>query len=116
MMSDLGGHIVDYSKNTTCPRDMAIYLEALLQFNEEHPDEGELLIKYLKNTVFNDRIPHCYRKVLKWHTKSETGLHRAVIMMWGLFITPAILILFRCSVKMHQTVIMPTRYSSRFPV
>ncbi|MDR9757311.1 MAG: serine hydrolase [Thermoanaerobacterales bacterium] len=57
MMSDLGGHIVDYSKNTTCPRDMAIYLEALLQFNEEHPDEGELLIKYLKNTVFNDRIP-----------------------------------------------------------
>ncbi len=57
MMADLGGQIVDYSKNTTCPRDMAIYLKALLQFNEEHPDQGALLLHYLKNTVFNDRIP-----------------------------------------------------------
>jgi len=57
MMEDLGGQIVDYSKNVTCPRDMAIYMKALLQFNEEHPDEGAILLHYLKNTVFNDRIP-----------------------------------------------------------
>lgn len=57
MMSDLGGTVVDYSANTTCPKDMAIYMDALVEFNIEHPAEGALLLDFLKNTVFNDRIP-----------------------------------------------------------
>ncbi len=57
MMRSLGGVVVDNSANTTCPRDMAIYMDALVEFNKEHPTEGAVLLNNLKNTVFNDRIP-----------------------------------------------------------
>lgn len=53
----MGGSVVDKSKNTTCPKDMAIYMDALLEFNKQHPDQGTVLLDYLQNTVFNDRIP-----------------------------------------------------------
>ncbi|CEO89282.1 serine hydrolase [Syntrophaceticus schinkii] len=57
MMADMGGIVVDNSANTTCPRDMALYMDALVEFNKEHPDQGAILLTHLKNTVFNDRIP-----------------------------------------------------------
>lgn len=57
MMSSMGGSVVDTSANTTCPRDMALYMDALVEFNKEHPNEGAVLLNHFKNTIFNDRIP-----------------------------------------------------------
>lgn len=57
LMRNAGGIVVNNSANTTCPRDMAIYMNALVEFNKEHPDQGAILLNHLKNTVFNDRIP-----------------------------------------------------------
>ncbi|MEW6183764.1 MAG: serine hydrolase [Bacillota bacterium] len=56
-MRGLGGKVVDDARNTTCPQDMAEYMLCLLKFASEHPQQGGILIGYLENTVFNDRIP-----------------------------------------------------------
>lgn len=56
-MRAAGGSLVYEDKNITCPRDMALYMKRLLDFAAVHPDEGNRLIGYLKNTVFNERIP-----------------------------------------------------------
>ncbi|MFZ5596896.1 MAG: serine hydrolase [Bacillota bacterium] len=56
-MRSMGGLVVEDDRNITCPRDMALYMLHLLNFAADHPEQGNLLIGYLENTVFNDRIP-----------------------------------------------------------
>jgi len=50
-------HSVPRDKNVSNPKDMALYLQYLLDFNKTHPNEGQELLTYLENTEFNDRIP-----------------------------------------------------------
>lgn len=55
-MSALGGTVVDL-ENTTCPRDMALYMREVVRFAGENPWGAKLLL-HLRSTVFTDRIPH----------------------------------------------------------
>ncbi|MEW6447518.1 MAG: serine hydrolase [Bacillota bacterium] len=56
-MRSLGGGVVDDDRNITCPEDMAKYMLRLLDFADQYPEYGTLLIGYLENTVFNERLP-----------------------------------------------------------
>lgn len=56
-MRNIGGTVVDDDRNVTCPEDMANYMNCLLKFAAEHPEHGNLLIHYLANTVYNERLP-----------------------------------------------------------
>ncbi|MTI83755.1 MAG: hypothetical protein FH756_07585 [Firmicutes bacterium] len=56
-MASLGGKVIDYWDNTTCPRDMALYMSRLVKFTSQHPELGGQLMNDLENTIFNDRIP-----------------------------------------------------------
>jgi len=51
------GHPVNRARNISTPKDMGMYLETILDFEQEYPELGQELIGYLENTVFNDRIP-----------------------------------------------------------
>ena len=55
-MLSLGGELVDYEKNVTCPRDMAMYMQEAVRFAEEN-SWGEKLLNQLRHTVYIDRIP-----------------------------------------------------------
>ncbi|WP_066637377.1 serine hydrolase [Desulfolucanica intricata] len=55
-MRAAGGLVVEDNKNITCPRDMALYMKELLDFNAEQPAVTSKLIDHLENTVYNDRI------------------------------------------------------------
>lgn len=50
-------HPVPRDKNVSSPKDMALYLQYLLDLSKKHPNEGQELLTYLKNTEYNDRIP-----------------------------------------------------------
>jgi len=50
-------HAVPRNKNSSNPKDMALYLQYLLDMNKSHPNEGQQMLDYLKHTEFNDRIP-----------------------------------------------------------
>lgn len=56
-MRSLGGVVVEDDRNVTCPEDMGKYMLHLLDFAERHPAHGGLLIHYLENTVYNERLP-----------------------------------------------------------
>jgi len=56
-MRDIGGNVVVYKENTSCPRDMAIYMREVYMFYMRNPDLGRQLINCFENTVYNDRIP-----------------------------------------------------------
>ncbi|MDA8096623.1 MAG: serine hydrolase [Clostridia bacterium] len=56
-MRSLGAEAVENDRNTTCPKDMALMMEALVLFADEHPAEGGLLLEYLRTSVFRDGIP-----------------------------------------------------------
>lgn len=56
-MRSLGGQVVDDNKNITCPMDMAIYMNKLLDFASQHPAQGNKLLNFLENTIFTNRIP-----------------------------------------------------------
>lgn len=56
-MRRLGGKVVFEDKNSTCPRDMAIYMNATRKFSRREPQLGNMLIHHLESTVFNERIP-----------------------------------------------------------
>lgn len=56
-MHSLGGTVVSDKQNITCPRDMAIYMQYLLNFAAAHPREGNTLLNYLENTIYNERLP-----------------------------------------------------------
>jgi beta-lactamase class A len=64
-MKSLVNHSVDASKNISSPKDMSIYLTELLDFQKEHPTEGDEMIYNLEHTVFNDRIPKLLPKEVK---------------------------------------------------
>lgn len=51
------GRKLERDGNLSTARDMALYLQELVNFSSQYPKEGEELIEYLKNTEFNDRIP-----------------------------------------------------------
>lgn len=51
------GHSLKREGNVSTPKDMALYLKALLSFEKKHPNEGVQLLIFLENTEFNDRIP-----------------------------------------------------------
>lgn len=51
------GHQENRIDNISNPKDMALYLKYLINFAKEHPKEGNTLIDYMENTIFNDRIP-----------------------------------------------------------
>ncbi len=56
-MKSLGGVVVSYEENITCPRDMVLYMSQLLEFQSKHPELGNRLMSDLERTIFNDRIP-----------------------------------------------------------
>jgi beta-lactamase class A len=56
-MKSLGGEVVSYEENITCPRDMVLYMSQLLEFRSKHPELGNRLMSNLGRTIFNDRIP-----------------------------------------------------------
>ncbi|HBX23020.1 MAG TPA: hypothetical protein DEF34_05230 [Desulfotomaculum sp.] len=53
----LGGDVVNYEKNVTCPKDMAIYMQEAVRFAGEN-SWGEKLLSHLRHTVYTDRIPN----------------------------------------------------------
>ncbi len=56
-MRSLGGEMVDDQENTTCPRDMAVYMQEAVRFAGASP-WGEKLLDHLRHTVYTDRIPY----------------------------------------------------------
>ncbi|MCD5407247.1 MAG: serine hydrolase [Desulfotomaculum sp.] len=56
-MRAAGGVVVKDDENITSPQDMALYMYEFLEFNKEQPETAQVLMEYLKNTVFNNRIP-----------------------------------------------------------
>ena len=56
-MKSLGGTVIDYRDNITCPQDMALYMSKLVEFTSQHPALGGQLMNDLENTIFNERIP-----------------------------------------------------------
>lgn len=56
-MRALGGTVVSYKENITCPRDMALYMQETRKFTNQYPEQGSKLIGYLSNSIFNNRIP-----------------------------------------------------------
>lgn len=56
-MASLGGEVVNHQRSTTCPRDMALYMQEAVRFAETNA-WGEKLLGYLRHTVYTDRIPH----------------------------------------------------------
>ena len=48
---------VDYQRNVTCPRDMALYMQEVVRFAKVST-WGEKLLNYLGDTVYSDRIPY----------------------------------------------------------
>lgn len=56
-MRRLGGAVVHDKSNLTCPEDMAKYMAYLLAFAAKNPELGGLLIDYLQNTIYNERLP-----------------------------------------------------------
>ncbi len=56
-MKELGGVVADGTENISCPKDMALYLKTAYNLAKSEPELGGKLIKYLQNTMYNDRIP-----------------------------------------------------------
>jgi beta-lactamase class A len=54
---NLIGHKTPRYRNVSSPRDMAVYLKTLINFKNKYPKEGNELMGYLKNTIYNDRLP-----------------------------------------------------------
>lgn len=55
-MKQVGGTVVT-EKNVSCPKDMAVYMKKVYDFQQTNKVLGDELVGYLENTVFNDRIP-----------------------------------------------------------
>ncbi|MEN8908096.1 MAG: serine hydrolase [Clostridiales bacterium] len=53
----IGGKVINLNKNTSCTKDMGHYLNLVYDYSITNPKYGSKLIKYLQNTIFNDRIP-----------------------------------------------------------
>lgn len=51
------GHEVDFAGNSFSAKDMAVFMKAVYDFRNAHPDLGEEFLNYLEHTEFNDRIP-----------------------------------------------------------
>lgn len=56
-MRSLGGTVIHPTQNTTCPRDMALYMAKTVEFAQNNPEIGNRLVRSLENTIYNDRIP-----------------------------------------------------------
>lgn len=56
-MESIVKHPVDKERNVSTPKDMALYLKALLAFREKNTELGDELLDYMEHTDFNDRIP-----------------------------------------------------------
>lgn len=56
-MRSLGAEVVDHKQNTTCPRDMALIIRALVRFADEHPAAGGTVLQHMRNSVFREGIP-----------------------------------------------------------
>jgi beta-lactamase class A len=64
-MRQIGGQVVEDNKNVSCPKDMALYLKLVYEFNQSGNQNGQKLMHNLLNTVFNDRIPALLPKDVK---------------------------------------------------
>jgi beta-lactamase class A len=64
-MRQLGGTVVDNSKNTSCPKDMALYMKNIYDFGNNNGELGNQLIYYLEHTIYNDRLPLLLPKDVK---------------------------------------------------
>ena len=56
-MRQVGGIVVDDDKNTSCPRDMGLYMKLVYDLYRNKKESGKQLVDYFMNTEFNDRIP-----------------------------------------------------------
>mgnify|MGYP001788021598 CR=1 FL=1 len=56
-MESIVKHPVDKERNVSTPKDMALYLKALLAFREKNTKLGDELLDYMEHTEFNDRMP-----------------------------------------------------------
>ncbi|MGI6777625.1 MAG: serine hydrolase [Acetivibrionales bacterium] len=56
-MKSLGGTVISYEENTSCPYDMALYMKEVYEFFEEGSELSRELMYYFENTKHNDRIP-----------------------------------------------------------
>lgn len=84
-MRELGGTVVSYEKNISCPRDMAIYMKEVYKFCRANPELGDELMWYFENTVFNDRIPKPLPKNIK--VAHKTGNQIAALHDVGIVFT-----------------------------
>lgn len=64
-MRTLGGTVVDYNSNISCPKDMAIYLKKVYEFCNENQELGKEFKYNLCNTIHNDRLPKLLPKDVK---------------------------------------------------
>jgi beta-lactamase class A len=64
-MRQLGGTVVVNDENVTCPKDMALYMRRVYNFNNADKVLGKELMGYFLNTTTSDRIPALLPKDLK---------------------------------------------------
>jgi len=64
-MRKLGGTVVEDNKNVSCPKDMALYMKKVYEFYKSNKELGGELVRYLENTIFNERIPKLLPKEVK---------------------------------------------------
>ncbi|HOQ37873.1 MAG TPA: serine hydrolase [Acetivibrio sp.] len=64
-MRELGGQVVDYNKNVTCPKDMALYLKKAYELYEKKDKYANELIKNMIETNFHDRLTVLLSKDVK---------------------------------------------------
>ncbi|MCX7709515.1 MAG: class A beta-lactamase-related serine hydrolase [Clostridia bacterium] len=64
-MRQLGGKIVDETKNTSSPEDMGLYMKTIYEAYQGEEAFGKELMENLLHTDFNDRIPALLPKSVK---------------------------------------------------
>ena len=59
------GGVVVTNENISCPKDMALYMKKVYEFQKNNKVLGDELINYFENTVFNDRLTKLLPKEVK---------------------------------------------------
>jgi len=81
------GHPVNRARNFSTPKDMGMYLERIVELEQDYPELGQELIGYLENTVFNERMPKYLPEDVKVAHKigtwPDTGSSHDVGIVYG---------------------------------
>ncbi|MCX7920873.1 MAG: class A beta-lactamase-related serine hydrolase [Clostridia bacterium] len=84
-MRQVGGTVVDDTKNISTPKDMGLYMTLVYEFYKNNGQLGSELMNSFLNTEFNDRIPAMLPKTVK--VAHKIGTHVGVINDVGIVFT-----------------------------